>query len=194
MIRLFPTSGGLSLPWLCKRQKLIPSGETDDNYSIQPALYRGIMRSHHKKNILQSERGIAMITAVLACSLLMALALLIITIATKDLRVSTQTVAGKHAMTTAETAIYAAIQEFSPDHPSSFNSTGTTGNNGTWAFRVTTPTSGVTSFPAVGYSGDWTVDVYDVEARGTTSRYGGGTDAEILAGIGIMGPGGSTDY
>jgi len=148
---------------------------------------------YNKKHLLQSERGIALITAVLACSLLMALALLILTISTKDLRTSTRTVAGKHAMTTAENAIHAAIQEFSPANPSSFNSTGITGNNGEWTYRVTIP-PGVPSFPTPGYSGTWMTDVYDVTVTGTTNRYGGGTDAEITAGIGVMGPGGSTDY
>jgi len=152
------------------------------------------MRSHNnKKNILQSEEGIALITAVLACALLMALAFLIITISTKDLRVSTRTVAGKHAMNTAETAIHTAIQEFSPGNPSSFNNTGTTGNNGEWTYRVTVAAD-VPSFPTPGHSGTWMTDVYDVTVTGTTSRYGGGTEAEITAGIGVMGPGGSTDY
>jgi len=151
------------------------------------------MRSYTKKHLLQSERGIALITAVLACSLLMALALLIITIATKDLRVSTRTVAGKHAMTTAESAIHAAIQNFSPTTPSSFNGTGTTGNNGQWKYQVNLPT-GVPSYTPTGYSVGWTIDAYDVMATGKTSRYGGGAEAEITAGIGVLGLGGGPDY
>ena len=152
------------------------------------------MQSHNKKNILQSERGIALITAVLVCSLLMALAFLIIALTTKDLRVSIRTVAGKHATITAESAIHAAVQDFSPSNPSSFNATGTTGNNGTWTYQVRIPTSGMASITPVGYSGDWTIDIYDITATGSTSRYGMGAEAEITVGIGVMGPGGGTNH
>ena len=143
------------------------------------------MRSHNKKHLLRSERGIALITAILACSLLMALALLIITMATKDLRVSTTTMVGRHSIATAENAIHEAIREFDPHKPSSFNATGTAANNSSWKYNVTVPASGLTSAPAVGFDATvFGVDVYDITVTGTT----GAAETEITAGIGILSP------
>ena len=145
------------------------------------------MRSHHKKHLLRSERGIALITAILATSLLLALALLIITMATKDLRVSTTTMVGRHSMTTAEQALQEAIREFSPTDSTSKNATGTAINNSSWTYEVTDPTSGLTTaIPPYGFSSDWAVDVYDVTVTGSTK------DAEtgIVAGMGFMRPSG----
>jgi Tfp pilus assembly protein PilX len=138
-----------------------------------------------EKNILRSERGIALITAVLACALLLALAILIITISTKDLRVSSQTVVGKHASTAAENALSDAIRNFDPGSTASFNSSGTTDAGGTWNYTVQSPPigSGMTSYRPVGNS-NYTIDVYEVVVTGTT----GDATTNITAGIGVMIP------
>jgi|GEM_PF-6721343 len=149
-----------------------------------------------KKNILQSERGIALITAILACALLLALALLVISISTKDLRTSTQTVAGKHSQTAAENAVYIAIQNFDPDDLASFTMDGTTSTGGKWNVNVVIPPGGLATLPVVlvGHSGEWSMDVYNAEVTGRTSRYGGNTETELIVGIGVLGPGASTTY
>jgi len=60
------------------------------------------------------ERGIALITAIMACVILFALAMLVIQISTGDLRVSARTVGDKKAMLAADAGIHQIFQQFDP--------------------------------------------------------------------------------
>ncbi len=58
--------------------------------SIPQASFRGTMR-YNSKRILSSEKGFMLVTAILACVILFALAILVINLSTSDLRVSSKT-------------------------------------------------------------------------------------------------------
>lgn len=71
------------------------------------------MRSSSKR-IISSEKGFVLLTAIIACVILLALTTLIINLSTGDLQTSSQSVGGKKAMTTAEAGIHRLIQNFDP--------------------------------------------------------------------------------
>ena len=56
-----------------------------------------------RRRRLSSEKGFALVTAILACVILFALAMLILQLSTGDLRVSAKSVGDKKAMAAAET-------------------------------------------------------------------------------------------
>jgi Tfp pilus assembly protein PilX len=68
-------------------------------------------RTNYTK-VFQSERGFALVTAILACVILLALAILILDMSTNDLRVSGRTVGEKKAMNAAETGIQFTLRNF----------------------------------------------------------------------------------
>jgi hypothetical protein len=61
-----------------------------------------------------SEKGFALVAAVLACLILLALAMLVIHLSTQDLRISTKVVGEKKAMSAAETGIHQLMRTFDP--------------------------------------------------------------------------------
>ena len=73
------------------------------------------MRSSKRR--LSSERGFALITAILACMILFALAMLIINLSTGDLQVSARNVGEKKAMIAAETGIHQVMRNFNKNNP-----------------------------------------------------------------------------
>ena len=87
------------------------------------------------KKRLSSEKGFALITAIMACVILFALAMLIINLSTGDLRVSARSVGDKKAMSAAETGTHQMMQNFNPD-----STTWTAANNYTINCTATTPT------------------------------------------------------
>jgi Tfp pilus assembly protein PilX len=89
----------------------------------------------YSKRRLSSEKGFALITAIMACAILFALAMLILQLSTGDLRVSSRSVGDKKAITAAETGIQQLMPNFNPD-----STTWTTANNYTTNCTATTPT------------------------------------------------------
>jgi Tfp pilus assembly protein PilX len=67
------------------------------------------MQSNRKRQ--SSEKGFALVTALMACAILFALAMLIIQLSTGDLKVSSRNVGDKKALSAAETGIHRMIQE-----------------------------------------------------------------------------------
>ncbi|NLN60086.1 MAG: hypothetical protein GX147_05145 [Deltaproteobacteria bacterium] len=74
------------------------------------------INNRNRKGLLASQRGIALITAIMACVILFALAVLIIYLSTGDLRVSSRTVGDKKAGSAAESGVHQLVRHFDPDH------------------------------------------------------------------------------
>jgi hypothetical protein len=143
------------------------------------------------KRPLSSEDGFALVTAVLACVILFALAMLVIHLSTQDLRLSGQIIGGKKAQAAAETGIHDLIRNFNPVNPGAsvvadfaydnVNAGGSVYSIGT----PVVPTIG--SFrPMIGYSigggQSWGQKAWDVTVTGRQTQYG--TSVSIGTGIG----------
>lgn len=65
----------------------------------------------------RSQKGFALVAALMACMILMALAVLVIYVSTQDLRTSSRTVGEKKAFSAAESGIQRLMSEFDPFDP-----------------------------------------------------------------------------
>ncbi len=75
---------------------------------------KNILRALSKKN---SEAGFALIAAIMACLILLALGMLVISLSTQDIRVSMKIVGEKRALAAADTGINSLSQTFDPQNP-----------------------------------------------------------------------------
>jgi len=159
------------------------------------------MRIDNKTAVLvcgnrESEKGFVLIAAVLACLILLALAMLVIHLSTQDLRISARTVGEKKAMSAAETGIHRLIQNFDPLQlsASTVPNTNDTGEvdpvNAPGDFYTISapylPTSGPAFLPLAGFSSgggqSWGQRRYNVDVTGRNNTYG--TRADIGVGLG----------
>jgi len=150
------------------------------------------MPSANNNNIIASEKGIALVTAILACLILFALAMLVIHVSTGDLRVSSKTVGDKKAISAAETGIHRMMQNFDPENLSASavtNQQVDATNDPASVYSVSTPTtpsSGPTHLPMSGYSigggQSWGQRRYEVTITGRNTAYG--TQVQIGTGVG----------
>jgi len=162
------------------------------------------MRLRNKKK-RTGERGFALVTALIACLILFALAMLIIHLSTGDLRVSSKSVGDKKAMSATETGIHRMMQTFDPQNlantaiisttPNAINISGvyylqvdaTNDPNSVYTIAAPTlPASGPAFLPMTGYSigggQSWGQRRYQVAVGGRNSTYG--TKVDIQTGIG----------
>jgi hypothetical protein len=144
----------------------------------------------YKRKHLSSQRGFALVTAILACVILFALAMLVIQLSTGDLRVSAKSVGDKKAMSAAEAGLHRMMQTFDPGAPA-------TGYN-TWIqvdatndpasrYRITTPAAlGTSLLPLPGYSMEagkgYGMAPYTITVTGENTTYN--THVEIDVGVG----------
>lgn len=163
------------------------------------------MLSANRPKLIASEKGIALVTAILACIILFALAMLVIHVSTGDLRISSKYVGDKKAMAAAETGIHRMMQNFDPQNLNSSATTSTTTGafaiSGTWYVRVdasndpasvynistpATPATGPTFLPMSGYSigggQSWGQRRYEVNITGRNTDYN--TQATVSTGVG----------
>lgn len=146
----------------------------------------------YSKKILSSEKGFILVTAIMACMILLALTMLIIQLSTGDLRISSQTVGQRKAESAAETGIHRMIQGFNPQNLAASAATAVqvdATNDPNSVYTISTPTlpsSGPVFLPMSGYSigGGQTWGqrrfVVNVEGRNTTYN----TSVNIQTGIG----------
>ncbi len=144
------------------------------------------------KKILSSEKGFALVTAIMACVILFALAMLIISLSTGDLRVSAKSVGDKKAMSAAETGIHRMIQNFNPQNLAASALTGVqvdSANDPASVYSISTPaipTSGPLFLPMTGYSigggQTWGKKRFVVNVEGRNTAYD--TKVTIQTGIG----------
>ncbi len=149
-----------------------------------------ILRRRH----LNSEKGFALVAAVLACLILLALAMLVIHLSTQDLRISAKTVGEKKALSAAETGIHQLMRTFDPQATGGLGSFAATDvvvdtvNAPGDVYSIgtpTIPTQGPAFLPIAGYSigggQSWGQRRYDVDITGRNTSYA----TRIVIGVGV---------
>ncbi|MGV8058668.1 MAG: pilus assembly PilX N-terminal domain-containing protein [Smithellaceae bacterium] len=146
----------------------------------------------YSKRIISSEKGFILVTAVMACVILFALAMLIINLSTGDLRVSSQNVGQKKAMSAAETGIHRLMQNFNPQNLAASATTSVqvdSSNDPASVYTIytpATPTSGPVFLPMSGYSigggQTWGQRRFVVNVDGRNTSYN--TKVTIQTGVG----------
>lgn len=141
---------------------------------------------------LLSERGFALVTAILACVILLALAMLVLNLSTGDLRVSSRGVGDKKAVAAAETGLHRAMQSFNPQNMAATAVTNVQvdpANDPATVYTVGTPFSPPTGpqfLPMEGYSigggQSWGQRRYEVVVTGRNTSYN--TRMDISTGVG----------
>lgn len=143
------------------------------------------------KRILSSERGFILLTALMACLILFALTMLILNLATSDLRVSVQSVGQKKAMSAAETGLHRLMQTFDPleGTPAVINVQVDSTNDPNSVYSISTPTvptSGPLFIPMAGYSigggQSWGRRRFDLVVTGRNTTHD--TKVELAVGVG----------
>lgn len=113
------------------------------------------MQSENRK-ISSSDQGFALVTALMACVILFALAMLILNLSTGDLKVSSKNVGEKKAAIAAEAGIQQVLTSFDPASPPSATNVPVDNVNApgsVYSFTAPTlPTSGPAFSPMKGYS------------------------------------------
>lgn len=149
------------------------------------------MRSGNRK--LSSERGFALVTAIIACVILFALAMLMIYLSTGDLRVSARSVGEKKALNAAESGIHQVMINFNPTAAPNFNvvTSGSVAVDATNApgdaYQISLPAApvdGPSDLPLVGYSSKWGQRRYNFDVIGTNSNYGTRVEIGLAVGYG----------
>jgi Tfp pilus assembly protein PilX len=151
------------------------------------------MLSHNRKEFISSQKGFALVTAILACVILFALALLVIYLSTSDLRTSGRSVGEKKALNAAETGIQRMIQNFDPQNLAASQTTeeqqvdAANDPNSVYTIGIpANPASGKLFLPMIGYSigggQSWGQRHYAVTVEGRNTAYN--TRVEIATGIG----------
>jgi len=156
------------------------------------------------KRMLSSEKGFILLTAIMACLILFALTMLILNLATSDLRVSAQSVGQKKAMSAAETGLHRLIQNFDPQNllftTITSSTTGAIQIGGAWYLQVdpatdpasvytigtpAAPTSGALFIPMTGYSigggQSWGRRRFDLVVTGRNTTQ----DTKVELGVGV---------
>ena len=146
------------------------------------------LQQKHSK-ITLSQQGFALITAILACVILFALAMLVIYLSTSDLRVSGRTVGEKKAMSAAEAAIGHLLDNFDVGNPAASATAGwqkvDASNDPASEFSIGTPadpTTGPEGVTLPGYEWPWGQKVFVVTVAGRNTTYN--TEIQIDTGFG----------
>jgi Tfp pilus assembly protein PilX len=146
---------------------------------------KNILRALVKKN---SEAGFALIAAIMACLILLALAMLVISLSTQDIRVSAKLVGGKRALAAVDEGINSLSQTFDPQNPV-LVPTLTNRADGVSSYTInyptTRPTIGAITIPLAGYSigggQRWGQSRYNVDVVGTNTEY----NTQVTIGVGV---------
>jgi len=142
-----------------------------------------------------SEKGFALVAAILACLILLGLAMLVIHLSTRDLRISAQSVGEKKALTAAETGIHQLVRTFDPQATGGLSSFAVSNvvvdavNAPGDVYSISapsTPTSGPAFLPMTGYSigggQSWGQRRYVTQVTGRNTIYN--TRVDIGVGVG----------
>jgi len=142
----------------------------------------------------KSERGFALIAALLANLILLAVGIIAINLSTQDIRISMKMVGEKKAMAAAESGIHALTQNFDPGNLMASALTNVqvdASNDPNSRYTVaapTPPTTGPTILPMAGYSiggGQmWGQERFDTTVTGTNTAYNATVQIDIGLGFG----------
>jgi hypothetical protein len=144
-----------------------------------------ILKALSKKN---SEEGFALIAAIMACLILLALGMLVISLSTQDIRMSTKIVGEKRALAAVDTGISALSQAFDPQNPILVHQT-TNRADGvssyTFNYPTTRPTVGPITIPLAGFSigggQRWGQSRYNLDVVGRNTEY----STQVTVGVGM---------
>jgi len=149
---------------------------------------------------IQSQRGFALVTAILACVILMALAILVMNMSTNDLRVSGRNVGEKTALHAAESGVQVMLRNFDYVNRGAITLPTDTqvdpSSDPSAYFTITDPALPITSYSMSGFSmagGQKMVRyVYPLESEGRSTTH----DTRVILEFGVAnGPNpGDTDY
>jgi len=142
----------------------------------------------------KSERGFALIAALLANLILLAVGIIAINLSTQDIRISMKMVGEKKAMAAAESGIHALTQNFDPGNLMASALTNVqvdASNDPNSRYTVaapTLPTIGPAILPMSGYSiggGQmWGQERYNTTVTGTNTAYNATVQIDIGLGFG----------
>ena len=133
-----------------------------------------------------SEKGFALIAAIMACLILLALGTLVIALSTQDIRVSVKIVGDKRSLAAAEDGIHSLCQAFDPQNLINVPATtARTGGNYTINYPAMAPTTGPLGIRLPGYDigggkvyGDRR---YNVSVTGRSTEY----NTQVTIGVGL---------
>jgi len=162
---------------------------------------RNIMDKHLKAyRIINSERGFALVAALIACTILMALAMLVISLSTGDLKTTSSVVGDKMALSAVESGIHNLTQNFDPAVTgfgigSSWQDVSTTNNTGLQYRYTASAASDLAPLPLAGYSMEagqgWELSRYNISVEGQSTSYGSKVQVDVGVGYGPV-PKGTT--
>ncbi|MEN6317788.1 MAG: hypothetical protein ABFD82_03385 [Syntrophaceae bacterium] len=137
----------------------------------------------------KSEEGFALVAAVMACLILLALGMLVISLSTQDIRISTKIVGDKRALAAAENGIHNLTQTFNPQTPITSPVTVSSGASSyTINYPAVSPTTGPEAIPLRGYQiaggQSWGMKRYSVGVVGTNTEYNSTVSVALGVGYG----------
>jgi hypothetical protein len=120
----------------------------------------------------------------MACLILLALGMLVISLSTQDIRVSVKIVGEKRALAAADTGIHSMSQTFDPQNPIGIPQT-TNRADGVSSYTVnypaTRPTVGPILIKIAGYSDPWRQSRYNIDVVGRNTEY----NTQVTIGVGV---------
>ena len=144
-----------------------------------------IMTALFRRN---SEEGFAIIAAIMACLILLALGMLVISLSTQDIKVSTKIVGEKRALAAADTGVNSLSQTFNPQTPILVPTTVNRADgvsSYTVNYPATRPTLGAIMIPLSGYSvsgrQQWGQSRYNIDVVGRNTEY----NTQVTIGLGV---------
>ncbi len=147
-----------------------------------------------RKFRFQSAGGFALIAALLALMVINALALLVFTVTTQDIRIASRGLGEKKAFSAAESGVNRLMESFDPDNLSSSlvnNVVVEPSADPQSQFSVTAvgfPTQGPEVLPLTGYSiaggQTWGQNRYVASVSGANTRYNSSTGIDVSMGFG----------
>ena len=148
-------------------------------------MQKKILRAFCRKN---SEAGFALIAAIMACLILLALGMLVISLSTQDIKVSTKIVGEKRALAAADTGVNSLSQTFDPQNPVLVPTTVNRADGVsryTINYPATRPTVGAIMIPLSGYSvsgrQQWGQSRYNIDVVGRNTEY----NTQVTIGLGV---------
>lgn len=145
-------------------------------------------KTHIALRLKKSEKGFALIAAIMACLLLLALGMLVIGLSTQDLRVSVKIVGDKRSLAAAEEGIHSLCQAFDPQNLINAPATTTRADgvsNYTINYPAMPPTTGPLGIRLPGFDigggkiyGDRR---YNVSVTGRSTEY----NTQVTIGVGL---------
>jgi len=143
---------------------------------------------------MNSQRGIALVVALLANVILLAVGVLAIHLSTRDIRASFAVIGDKKALAACEAGIHRLATNFDPATLATQGQTNIVVNAATdpasryTIFQPTTPTSGPAIIPMAGYSigggQQWGQERFIARVRGENTSYNSQVEVDVGLGFG----------